>query len=106
MPHIFLEDIEAIDKLLKEASGLDAKFTTKDYEFNNVSELTEYVGKNAIHELDIGTPWNDKSDLRVSLYESVAYVTASDKNLAAQGAYNAVCQILRHGATHQLALLL
>lgn len=96
MPHVYLEDIVAIDRILKEVSELDTKFTTSDYEFSNIDELKSHVGGAVIHNLDLDSPWNDKSDVRIRLYESGAYVHGSDKTLASEGAYKKVCDILKH----------
>lgn len=92
MPHLFREDLEKLEDIIKELSPQEYKFETKDFEYKTIQEITKDVEViNEINDFHIQT-YNPYVSLDFN--NNSAYIYSSDDDIKTIGVIKKITDII------------
>lgn len=80
MPHLFREDLEELENIIKDLSPRQCKFETKDFEYNSIQEISEKaMARNDFH-IQMYDPY-----ISIDFCKTSARIYSSDDDIKALG---------------------
>jgi len=90
MPHLFREDLEEIEEILKESDPENLKFETNDFEYGSVKEIPEKDKRLDYFHIQIYRPY-----ISIDFSKTSAYIYASEKDIKSLGIAGKIADVVK-----------
>lgn len=90
MPHLFREDLEEIEEVLKESDSNELRFETNDFEYGSVKEIPEKTKQAKDFHIQIYKPY-----INLNFSKRSAYVYASEEDIKSIGIAGKIVNIVK-----------